>query len=231
MRRSCVRCKGPTEFRMINTATQTFTLPGPWNVHYGLQTAQCTQCGGPVRFQDSTFGNEVAWDGWSEVMVAGEDYEVIGMRRGPGRIDGTRPVRITWAWHPMADHPDWSGKVMRQIEQDDGKDPTIANLLILPPTFRMAEWSETIGRFFNEAWCLRPHIMAGHAGPYPSMRAERSILRTLGPSLNMVRYFWPAICLPAQGYCPVATNEVMANTWASYARKHIIIALPKKDDE
>jgi len=70
---------------------------------------------------------------------------------------------------------------------------------------------------------------AGHASPYPSLRAERSILKTLAThNFKTLRHYWPAASLTPTDYRPMADDQTLREAWSIYARNNINLKL--KDD-
>src|SRR5687768_14219626 len=76
---------------------------------------------------------------------------------------------------------------------------------------------------FHEIWYLRPHVMRGQVGPYPSVAAEYALKRTLHAST--VLHYWPAATLSTRGYQDVYRWQQLAQAWARYTRREIPISV------
>ena len=74
---------------------------------------------------------------------------------------------------------------------------------------------------------LEPHVTQGAEGPYGSLRAEYSILRSFSAmGLTSVKHFWPAGLLLPGDYVRLAEDEDMQRAWSNYARENFDIEVP-----
>lgn len=228
---SCPQCKQTV--RLVDGAhpTLNYDLHGPWPTTYRLRNKKCPFCQAVIACCTADclpLNMETRWADWSESMLPKDNYEEMAYGARRIKLDGTHPVHVTWPWHPMDPDGPFSQMVMRAIEQEDSRSRMAARLIILPSTFCDNSWKRLAERLFHWAWILKPEITDGASGPYPSLRAERSIVNTLNAmKLTKVRHFWPSARLSRQDYVPVLPNSELAQAWSVYARSRI--AIEKQD--
>lgn len=228
----CEMCGGRTVAQPSNGVAQVYHLRGPWPVTYWCSVVECNSCGRPMVHQRSSFSStDVVWPSSSEVILPGDDYQVVSRGHGPHKLDGRTPVVATWAFHPLSpDNTEVFDRICQQIKQDDASTrESTAHVLLLPPNANMSMWLPIASERFAETWLLDKRVMLGAAGPYPSLRAERSIVRSI-IGLIKVRHVWPAARLNERGYLPIATDDGLAQMWSQHSRRSIHIEMPGKQE-
>lgn len=202
-----------------------YSSDGPWLATYQLHTHTCPSCRTPIRVQTSSFEPDapVIWNGWTENMLEGTDYFHLS------GSDFPRPPQVAcWVWTPMAADTTWVDRTITAIMQDDYLRP-MNRILVLPPNIPLALWNRAES-FFASIWRLASHVMAGGVGPYPSLRAERSLIQTLSVLGGMpipILHYWPAGALGQLGYRPLGDVHELRAAWSLHARRDIMLTVRK----
>ena len=116
-----------------------------------------------------------------ECLVEGRDYVWAETRKPRPPLDGTRPLYIAWMWTPMPDDPLLAERLVDAARNDDDFHRKDRMALALMEFDNIIPKAVTALRYFDGCLLLKRHVMAGANGPYPSLRAERSIARTFAP--------------------------------------------------
>ena len=160
------------------------------------------------------------WNVRHETLLAVRDYDVVRTRRWN---IGRAPLDVTWWWHPVVPAVDVDELVAERIDelQLGRNDSSRASVLVVPHSFHNV-WPYLNRKRFDEFWVLKKHVTSDAAGPYPSLRAERSI-RTTFRSQNLMRvsHFWPSAGLPAADYRALGSAESLTRLWAKSARARV----------
>ena len=173
--------------------------------------------------------NHFGWTAASEVMVEGKDYLVAD--RDPGfRLDGSKPLYVSWLWTPMEDDDAISRRLIEMIVPDeDFRRNDVASLLVMSAEAVPADAYLRVAPRFDMTILLQPHVTMGANGPYPSVRAERSITTTFSSvALRAVRHYWPSYTLRVEDYVPLFTNSELAIRWGAHARKNFTVQTPEE---
>lgn len=197
---------------------------GIWRGATALYTAQCLSCGKTIRHAHPHTGRHCSWSGWSEQMLPGEDCEFRRTPRG-ATIDGSKPVEVYWAWHPMGEWFD--GKIMHMIRvsyiESLNKDSHRVVVVKAGPGDQLPDrWCNILGPCVDQIVAMPEKHFSDAQGPFPSLRAELTMvktMRTLG--MSKLTYYWPTLALPVDSYKPVFDDATLAATWSEYARLNI----------
>jgi hypothetical protein len=168
----------------------------------------------------------VVWTKSKQHLEEGRDYTVL-RRRPRSRITGRKPLEVAWAWHPMP-VSGYDVLVGDSLASDDvWRDRTIASILILgSESDGTMAFRKDLKGSFDEVWRLLPHVMSGQQGPYPSLRAELSIVQTLHTlGLRRVAHYWPGASMYAQNRVVLASPADLAKMWSTYARSKIKLSV------
>jgi hypothetical protein len=193
----------------------------PWAADYHLHILECGVCRQAMHLKvSSQQPNKIhSWSAASEMLIPEVDYEVLHRRSG-GDLDGTMPIVAMWAWHPMPENERVTGLIVKHITE--ARLPkSVATVLIMAHDGR-ADLLEPVFDRFNEVWRLGRHVTSDATGPYPSMRAERSIATSLqGSSMVVVPHFWPSCRIGMAAYQAIMSQKEIYTAWAAYERRHI----------
>ena len=173
--------------------------------------------------------NHFGWTANSEVMKEGKDYQVADC--DPGfRLDGSKPLFVSWLWTPMEDDDAISRRLIESIVPDeDFRRNDVASLLVMSAESIPVDAYTRVAARFDMTILLQPHVTMGANGPYPSVRAERSITTTFSSvGLRAVRHYWPAYTLRVEDYVPLFTNSELAIRWGAHARKNFTVQTPEE---
>lgn len=221
----CPSCKQRIAPELWTSTPQQWSTVGPWPCDYRNRIGTCHNCGVSINacVNGVDQNNAVVWLKHNQILQPDSDYTIVRRRPHAMKIDGRRSTVAMWAYHPMTSSTEWTEKLEKVLSQSPElyKERQYASVLIYPP-FADMNWALQNKKWFDEVWQLNEKVMAGAAGPYPSLRAELSIVHTLsGFKLNQVAHVWPAVFLNPENYRRVESDDELVKSWAGYARSNL----------
>jgi hypothetical protein len=208
--------------------TATYQSVEVWPSRFDLDHVTCLNCGiVEAGYQpDYDTHRQARWMDGLEVLKPNVDYDYV---RSTRRSRLNRRLDVVWMWNPTGAgiHNDAGADVMENeiVRLHLGLPVSRASILIYPHSMD-ASFAIRRRDLFDEVWQLRSHVTADAAGPYPSLRAERSIMRTLCTQrIDRVFHCWPSATLrPVNRFRPL-TNDALLAKWAEYARSHHLVTV------
>jgi hypothetical protein len=130
-----------------------------------------------------------------------------------------RDLVVFWAWSPV-----WT---VEQIVQHTAfrSDPDFLRtdrdrLLVMSQRDLPSRPDDFVRltRKFTSIALVHESFLGGAAGPYPSLRFERSMRSTWAARrLIKIKHYWPSASLPSADFIPLATNAQMVAAWTAKA--------------
>lgn len=203
-----------------------YEFAGAFPAKYLTVTAPCPSCRtnhvlalNTLRPNTSSF-----WAVSQEVMTEGKECMTVG--GAAGIIDGSKPLYICWFWHPLYDDEVFGSCMVEAVKTDPiFRDTSVHSLLLVDSTHIVPEVFAVLADQFDHVAMVSPRVLDGAGGPYPSLRAERSIARTWSScNLQAVKHYWPAATLNPKDYVPLMDNASLVRTWANYARNNLSVS-------
>ena len=194
-------------------------------------TTSCRSCRSEHRIATHTSRPSVhfEWQVSGETLVEGKDFQVSGRRAGCS-LNGTKPLMVCWLWAPVDGDAELDRRLIEAILKDEkfGRNDADSLLVMSADSLPVDVYGQVVGRF-NMTVLLQAHVMKGSFGPYPSLRAERSIMRTFSAvGLKSVRHYWPSYSLRAEDYVPLFEASELPALWGRHARKNFTIQTPEE---
>jgi hypothetical protein len=174
-----------------------------------LSVAMCPGCSAQIRCDVPSYATTKPqlWPSASEKMQPARDYDLIVSSNTKIR----EPTVLFWLWTPLPSGCEFDDAMTAAVGRELMNWQDHRRIAVVGP-----DWNNKIDGF-NEVLRLRRHVMQGATGPYPSIRAEKSLTRTFDPR-KMIHY-WPAATLPAAGYREIVGWQELAKTWARESRR------------
>jgi hypothetical protein len=170
--------------------------------------------------------HQTSWLTGREVLKEGRDFCWADHDKAQA-INGSKPLMIYWAWYPMHDDPEMGEKLLTAWVDDESlTDNTIHRLLVVHADDYPVE-AFFCDHLFTGIALLSKHVVAGAWGPYPSIRAERSIFRTWSQGLVGIRHYWPSVLLDRKWYHPLDLDKNLLSMWSQYHRKNLSLSTPE----
>lgn len=226
MIRRCTNCachlpEAPSDRPSPGRRIATFPLGPPFPCELSLAEVSCPVCSTrhAVAANRDAHGRDHAWAVADEVLGKDRDY-VWASPRGSW-VNPNKPLVVAWAWLPTRDAA-VSDRLLQALRADcDLRRRDVTSLLMLDGD-RLPGWAPDAARLFDCCVVLKGHVLADQFGPYPSLRAERSIVKSFGASGRArVKHYWPSATLDRADYIPLAGDEELLAAWGRHHRAHI----------
>lgn len=167
--------------------------------------------------------NCVYWPSHREALSEGNGYTIARRRFHSGKLVGRKPTIAYYAHLPLQD-PKYVNKMHGMMEKDERCLKREMYSILIYPHDTDLTWAMEHDKLFDEVWVLDKQVSLGASGPYPSVRAERSILRTLEPfRLHSVMHYWPAAALEKKDCRMLAETPELLKDWALFNRTRLPI--------
>ena len=213
------------QFRDPPEATGYYPLGGAFPTTYTVDTITCKTCQNHHRrcCNMAIPGEIHSWNVRSESMIDGKDFE-WGNTQYKGAIDGSKPLNICWAWLPFSDENTLAKPLLGSIKSDEEFRRRDCHSLLVMEFDRFPKGMIGLINMFDGVVLLKNQVMAGASGPYPSLRAEKSIVTTFAAcNLRSVKHYWPAVTLEDRDYVEIADQETMRRALSRASRRNLTI--------
>ncbi len=179
-----------------------------------LSDALCPGCNRPVRCDVPSYSpaEPSLWMRQAETLQLGRDFQVLHGAFGSARA-GAMPAVCVWAWTPLPGG-EYEQMVVDAVASQAKRWDGHRRLLVVPPG--RTDWP---CESYHEVWQVEPHVLQGAKGPYPSVRAERSLTKTVNPRKFV--FYWPSVSLPMTGMQELVGWQDLAKTWARESRRSL----------
>lgn len=161
-----------------------------------------------------------------EVMKEERDYTWVQK----AQITGAKRLYIAWLWLPITDDVPVEAKAIAAVLVEDFMKRTdVQTLLVMEENNVLVNAIKVLMPRFSGTLIVKPHVLAGAFGPYPSLRAERSIYQTwAGCNLGAIRHYWPAASLNPSDYVRLDDDVSLGKAWAQCARRNLVVSQPQE---
>jgi hypothetical protein len=190
-----------------------------------MLTITCSACRHQHRMSShSALPDDIhCWTVEQESMIDRVDLQ-WGDINGKVEIDGTKPLTVCWAWLPFYGDARLTKSLIESIKSEESFRRADRHSLLVMEFDRFAPGIMSVVNMFDGVVLLKKHVMAGAIGPYPSLRAERSIVKTFAASnLRSVKHFWPSITLEEHDYVGIADSDTMSRAWSRASRRSVTL--------
>ena len=205
--------------------TGHYPLSGPFPTTYTMLTITCSACRHQHRVSShSAMPDDVhSWSVQGESMVDGVDLK-WGNTKYKGEIDGSKPLDICWGWIPFYENTRLTKSLIESIRSEEAFRRADGHSLLVMEFDRFAPGMMGVISMFDGVVLLKKHMMAGAVGPYPSLRAEKSIVKTFAASnLRSVKHYWPSITLQDRDYVELADDATIGRMCSRASRRGLTI--------
>jgi hypothetical protein len=196
-----------------------YRVAGPWDPLYEEWSGHCPKCGEDlislIRDWDT---HPVNWVQYAERLVPGKTCEIVKR----SRCLPMNNVDTYWAWHPLTSDKVVTNKMMKIIIGMIQQSLRPARVV----TTKHMSWFDVkaISKVAFEIIALEDAVMQDQCGPYPSLRAERTLRKTFHDTCRFM-HCWPSASFRPEYYLPLGANEELPMMWARYRRHNIKVQI------